>query len=1249
MADHTQVPAEDGALQEVPGLHCKLEGNHRPRIERGASYRLHSSLELDRDDLSEHVDFLEVTGAEFDNKDVKNILKDLAKDHLVNHTGLIDWCKDAPLSVAPPTPAAQTPLVFVDTIVAAVLVPQYYTEPVSVDGDREGERKCSSRIAKYIHSKILEVFGEAGLEVEPRDVQLINGLHELGTPLKAMVSKMTDGGDDEEMTLDVALEHDKVKEERRLLARIRREGAAARSGHPMGGALKIIDQDVHRETPDTKFYINLVKIAPCNATASGVLPIVTCGQLANLGVYHRELDTSMDCAFMFRREEVGDRLVEGGGFRYQHASDQERVVTDSRAYRPDVQERVASVGPTKAVILDNTDRVSHTCLSVMTTSTARFGQTQIQMPEKEKGYVKTVSNLEHRSNRQRDIGWCGPYNGTLCFDRVSRSLILPSTQQRGMVRIENTIFSDGVALDKAHQYTHSDVATARVALEKTLRMFPKELCYDVTHDRIWELYSANIKHVLVVVHSRYDRAILTYSLNEVTGLISGIPINGWSRYYKFVLEKCAFGKQPMDIVTIHTGRDVPLLKPKTSRKKRKSRAISAQEKARRKRSRAGLKDIREMLGPSASASNDREHEDEESEADNESDSESEDEGDGGGEGAYESGGEGGEPRAPSVSTAAPDDQTRYDYKPGWIAPADPLGAVITSQRVIRAPKEMEQVVDGEFFPETRLLADNISCGFSPSGCIERVFHGHEGEEPWPLKPGWNGDGTHKEDVGDRPGRIPDAQWASTRLAEGGMAPNEHVRLNVWPRSQPTKAPKLYHIIACRTRLPIVKLAVLNRRALGEIEKEGMEAQLVRLRASLDSAPAERDATISESTHFMYSHAYKDNVLRAACSAVQSAMGASYDSIPVGTWPVAAIQQRGVTGNAVIKPLTFHLIVDGQTCAFASSKALNTAVGLWATELAPLWNLKGADGKMPCWLSPDVDGLSSPPIGCLTRTDVPGVDSHGRPIVQLTLSVTLPADGSIISIMEQGVATRSVVAAVVVEAEPAVEPVVADIAGEGTNSEPAVDTALPTITMPSPCSRSQFVSLSKLLTPFDNAKCAMVKVLKLGAQITVRNHTVVPMEVELMQPHTQAGVRTVLAGKTIIDLVSSINTEKNTLFVSSNVTSRQVVVAEVVSDMENVWWMPSAASKHAYSALPVLQKQMLSQPTSTVVVAAKRVPNQRRDLQVWIFKMDDGKVYKFSSPQSVVPFAAVLRESNNLHLKLDTDDWTLTAQPPVHCK
>jgi hypothetical protein len=37
----------------------------------------------------------------------------------------------------------------------------------------------------------------------------------------------------------------------------------------------VIDQDVHRETPDTKMYMNLVKIAPCNATADGVLPTIT--------------------------------------------------------------------------------------------------------------------------------------------------------------------------------------------------------------------------------------------------------------------------------------------------------------------------------------------------------------------------------------------------------------------------------------------------------------------------------------------------------------------------------------------------------------------------------------------------------------------------------------------------------------------------------------------------------------------------------------------------------------------------------------------------------------------------------------------------------------------------------------------------------------------------------------------------------------------------------------------------------------
>ena len=55
--------------------------------------------------------------------------------------------------------------------------------------------------------------------------------------------------------------------------------------------VKVIDQDVQRETLDTKMYVNLAEIAPCNALASGVLPLVTNGHLANLGLYHRELDS----------------------------------------------------------------------------------------------------------------------------------------------------------------------------------------------------------------------------------------------------------------------------------------------------------------------------------------------------------------------------------------------------------------------------------------------------------------------------------------------------------------------------------------------------------------------------------------------------------------------------------------------------------------------------------------------------------------------------------------------------------------------------------------------------------------------------------------------------------------------------------------------------------------------------------------------------------------------------------------------
>jgi len=123
---------------------------------------------------------------------------------------------------------------------------------------------------------------------------------------------------------------------------------------------------------------------------------------------------------------------------------------------------------------------------------------------------------------------------------------------------------------------------------------------------------------------------------------------------------------------------------------------------------------------------------------------------------------------------------------------------------------------------------------------------------------------------------------------------------------------------------------------------------------------------------------------------------------------------------------------------------------------------------------------------------------------------------------------------------------------------------------------------------------------------------------------------------IHDAASTIDANNCTAFVY-NVTNRGEQ-ADIVRQ-EDLWWQAAKRNKNAYKALPQLAHQMLGPPANTTIVAAKIVPNFRRDKQVFIVKMADGNVYSFTAPQTVVPLN--LQEANDLRLHLDTAAWTTT--------
>jgi hypothetical protein len=1230
------------------------------------------------EEAAAHTLCVQISKADFDNKSVGKMLRCLAVHHITNRTGKLDWVLGADSGVG--TIASVNGQVFVDTIICQFFVAEYHTKlvrrdqaPIEDDDDppldHDGThwRVLTSEVAQYARTEIHAALQRFGLVLTTtRDVQLKNGLRELGAPHQNMkatfkrhesaTAAATEAGLDEpEEPADVGLERHNMRATQAILDRIRSEGAAMRSNqHLERPPLKVINRRVTWETSSTKFYSNKIKIASKNEKAEPVIQAIRAGALADLGIYHLELDTSTDCSGCIKKFEVADDLVEDNGYRYQTSFEGAGYgcAADPSSYDESFEGRIN--GGDAGCILDNSRFVGNNCLSIMRTSQVKFGPDPVGnyihyqqwvMPEKMKIYNKYVANLEHKAVAA-EFGWHGMDNATLMFEREARTMVLPETQKRGESRAENTVFTRGVEPDVAHLYTHSSVETARKTLLQTCALARQELCYDQPLAKQWEIYCENAKHILIVVHSRYDRAVIVYSINEVTGKTPGMHINRWSKVYRYILERCSFGKVPTDIVTIHTGRDVPMRRAKQARKKRKSRAMPPEEKKRRKEERKRQKlnthDIRSCFSAAASSSQPTAEGaptdvggDDNDDNDSDSDSSSS---------SSESGDEGDTAVEPqeeidtcTQSTAEEEDCARYDYKAGWVPPEDPEGAAITSLRVFRAPlKKADISADGGYFPETRLCQDTPGTCFKPDGKLSKeLYSGRPGQEPFALPAGYNDDSTHIDDVGDKSarGRRVDTVVAVERQANGGMAPNKFCNLVTFPPLKPVHKPRFCHIIASCMQLPIVVNAALNNRALGELPPEAAQDRADRLRSSLDNAPAERAAILMEQRHFLDSDAYKTDVLHADGRKV-----VALDTLPIGDHQLVAVELRAFSANKFQRPhslIYYTTTADGSTItAFASRKAFDKAFFDCRALLAPLFNAKGAKGKIMCYMHQGANGGS---IGTLSRSHNDALDRHGRTFFALDVVLSLP-DGTQVSVIENGEPGADAKRAAQPEEQEAqtpdsteAEPMDAEDAAGGTEI-----VALPTIERPARCPSSEFQPLHTLLVPVDKTSGAVVTVLRMGSAIQFNQGSWLPMEVRIEAPHVRAGVCTAMSRAAIHDAAASINANNNTAFVYG--VTKRGEQADVVSP-EDVWWQAAHRNKNAYKALPQIAHQMASPPANTTIVAAKLVPNFRRDKKVFIVKMADDTVYSFTAPQTIAPFK--LKESNSLNVHLDTAAWTAT--------
>ena len=307
--------------------------------------------------------------------------------------------------------------------------------------------------------------------------------------------------------------------------------------------------------------------------------------------------------------------------------------------------------------------------------------------------------------------------------------------------------------------------------------------------------------------------------------------------------------------------------------------------------------------------------------------------------------------------------------------------------------------------------------------------------------------------------------------------------------------------------------------------------------------------------------------------------------------------------------------------FGSKKEINAAFHHKRHELLPLLNLKGADGKLDAYMHADAKGGR---IGTISRKGTSGLDAHGRPVMFIDITLTLP-NGTEVAVLKDGQAVGEAP-----DADSDAEPDAATDTGAGAA------TPLPSVTLPRPKPRDEFLPLHDIIGRLPADGFAVVTVLALGAAVEYNQQMCVPMRVHIQGGHRE-GEATALARGELYDCAKDVHAENCTFLVTA--TPKAGERGRLV-DPTDVWWAAPHEKKGVYGALPLLSHQMANPPEVRTIVALKKIHNKRRDgFLVPIVKMSDGKAFAFKAPQSIGKWG--LSEGSKFPVVLNTKSWKVT--------
>ena len=265
----------------------------------------------------------------------------------------------------------------------------------------------------------------------------------------------------------------------------------------------------------TFFWVEF-KVACANIPYEQVMTYIRSEHYRSCNLFLKDIDCSIDTAGSFKKSEVVEHMTRNG-FR----------LAGSEESQP-------------RTIVDNDHKVGKNCLTFMET----VGTFNIRA----KFYNKMVQMLECKGVR------CSP--GQHWKDWVQQSdtrlaRARDAARERGLTRAEVTIYCcEGIPeLDQPTKVPTDDQISD--ILSGLLTYIPDHMVYSTPYVDTWKAYCEVMLHSLIIVDKDRNLALLVYTYNEVSRLVSGTFVRDWENNSHWCMSRLTLGeKLPIDIIDI---------------------------------------------------------------------------------------------------------------------------------------------------------------------------------------------------------------------------------------------------------------------------------------------------------------------------------------------------------------------------------------------------------------------------------------------------------------------------------------------------------------------------------------------------------------------------------------------------------------------------------------------------------------------------------------------------------------------------